>query len=101
MPGHDGIRLAWTLLEGRLFEVKAQVGLPHFRIGTMTTEAIAGQNGLHILVEVKMLPRLSGMAAVAARGCCQQGHRYHRGWHYFRGQVAGLRTIGDRKRSDL
>jgi hypothetical protein len=48
----------------------------------MATEAVAGQNRLHILVEVEMLPRLKpvGMIAVAARGGCQQGHRYHRGW---------------------
>ena len=57
MPGHNGIRFPWPLLEGRLFQVEPQVGLPHLRIGTVATKTVAGQDRLHILVEVKMLLR--------------------------------------------
>ena len=54
LTGHDGVRFPGTLLEGRLFQVKPKVGLAHFRVGAMTTKAVAGQNRLHVLVEVKM-----------------------------------------------
>ncbi len=58
MSGHDGVRLPGTLVEGRLFQIEPQIGFPHFRIGAMTTETVAGQDRLHILVEVKMFARL-------------------------------------------
>ena len=73
----------------------------------MATEAVAGQNGLHILVEVKMFARMrrDGMPALATCDCRQQGSRDHHGGRraemrgpereYYRGQVAGLRTVGD------
>ena len=57
MTGHNGIRLPWALLEGGLFQVEPQVGLPHLRIGTVATKTVAGQDWLNILVEVKMLLR--------------------------------------------
>src|ERR1700690_1147778 len=94
MPGHDSVRFAGTLAEGRLFQIKAQASLAHFWIGTMTTEAVAGQYRLHILVEVELCPRMGStqMTAAAARGCSQQGNRYHRGQLNFRGQGISLRT---------
>jgi hypothetical protein len=48
----------------------------------MAAEAVAGQDWLHILIEIKMLLglRQGGMVAAAARGGCQQGCRNHRRW---------------------
>ncbi len=46
-----------TFAKGGLFQVKPQIGLAHLRIGTMTTEAVAGQDRLHILIEIKMCVR--------------------------------------------
>ena len=62
--------------EGGLFQIKAQAGFAHFRIGPMATEAVAGQDRLHILVEVEMLPAAwepARMSCGCSRGCGQQG----------------------------
>jgi hypothetical protein len=90
MPGHDCIRFARTLPEGRFFQVKPQVSLAHLRIRTVATEAVAGQDWLYILVEVEVSPGLrpTRMPGVAAHGCRQQGHRYYRGWQFLQGQGA-------------
>src|ERR1700734_3515735 len=82
MPRHNRVRLSRTLPESRLFQVKPEVGLAHFRIGTMATKAVAGQYWLHILIEIKMLLDLrhAGMVAAAAHGGRQQGCRYYRRW---------------------
>src|ERR1700689_1454096 len=94
MPGHDSVRFAGTLAEGRLFQIKAQASLAHFWIGTMTTEAVAGQDRLRILIEVELCPRVgpTQMTAATARGCNQKGNRYQRGQLNFRGQGTSLRT---------
>jgi hypothetical protein len=73
----------------------------------MTSEAVAGQDRLHILVKVKMLARFrnAGMSGSAARHGRQQGNCYHHGGrraevrapengHHW-GQLEGLRHIGD------
>jgi hypothetical protein len=55
MAGNDSVGMAGALFEGRLFEVEPKAGFAHFRIGAVATEAIGGEDGLHVLVEVKVL----------------------------------------------
>src|ERR1700691_6153169 len=55
MARPDGVRMARPLSECRLLHVEPQTGLAHLGIGPVATEAVAGQDGLHILVEVKTL----------------------------------------------
>jgi hypothetical protein len=58
MAGNNCVGMAWAFSESRLFQIEPQARLAHFGVGPMATEAVAGQNGLDILVEIKMLRNL-------------------------------------------
>jgi hypothetical protein len=57
--------VALTLFHCPFCKVKPQAGFTHLGVGTMTTKAAAGQNRLHILIEIKMA-RDVGLGAVAS-----------------------------------
>src|SRR5580658_7791034 len=76
MSSDDGIRMASPLSERRLFQVQPQPSLAHLRVGPMATETVAGQNRLHILIEINPLRTPHSVAVslplVAAYGDSQQ-----------------------------
>ncbi len=55
MPGNNRVGMPGPLFHGRFGEIEAQASLAHLRIGPVATEASRGQDGLHILIEIKML----------------------------------------------
>jgi hypothetical protein len=76
MTGNDGIGMARARFERRLFEIEAQAGFAHLRIRPVATEAVGGQDGLHILVEIEPLGGLCSVRAwpglVAAGDECKK-----------------------------
>src|SRR5215469_4162313 len=66
MTGNDGVAMPLALLHRPFREVKPQAGFAHFRIGTVTAEATAGQDRLHILIEIQASNLL--MAATSGYG---------------------------------
>ena len=101
MAGDDGVGVTGALFECGLFEVEAEAGLAHLRIGPMATEAVAGEDGLDVLVEVEVLREplrgLPGLLAVAAGDCGQEraGETQRRGPCGMRGFCAeGIGTAG-------
>jgi hypothetical protein len=60
--------MALALAQCGLSKIQAQSGLAHFRIGTVTTEASAGEDRLNILIEVKMLPITGAQLSAVTSG---------------------------------
>jgi hypothetical protein len=80
MTGHDGVWLAGALAESGFFEIQPKPGFARRRVWPVATEAVTGQDGLHVLIEIKVLPRLNRggarMIAPAPGDCYKQcgGH---------------------------
>jgi hypothetical protein len=55
MTRHDRVGLPRTFPERSLFQIEPQISLPRCRIWPMATKAIARQDRLHVLIEVKVL----------------------------------------------
>ncbi len=51
----NGIGMAIPLLQCGLFQIESEPRFAHLRIRTVTAEAMARQNRLHVLVEVERL----------------------------------------------
>ena len=68
VAGHDRIWMPRTLFECRFAQVQPQSRLAHLGIGPVTTEAIAGQDRLHVLVKIN-LPRALITIPVLPAGC--------------------------------
>jgi hypothetical protein len=78
-PRHNRIGMPGALAERRLLQIEPEPCLAHLRVGPMATEAVAGQDRLHILIEVKPLRIVrcirGSFPAAAARAQRQQGGR--------------------------
>jgi hypothetical protein len=55
MSWNNRVGVPRPLFERRFLQVQPESRLAHFRVRPVTTEAVAGQNRLHVLVEIKML----------------------------------------------
>src|SRR5579872_714858 len=51
---NDSVAMAFALLHRPFSQVKPQACFAHLRVGTVTSETTAGQDGLHILIEIEV-----------------------------------------------
>lgn len=75
VSGNNCIGVPRALPERGFFQVESQPCLAHLGVGAMASEAVAGQNWLHILIKINLLWSFSAFGRfllVAARGGAEQ-----------------------------
>src|SRR5580658_4564278 len=63
MTGNNGVGISRPLPECRFLQVEAQTAFAHLRVGPVAAKAVAGQNRLHVLVEIELLRSTNGAHA--------------------------------------
>jgi hypothetical protein len=75
MTGDDSIATSFALLHRPLGKIEPQSRFAHFRVGTVTTEASAGKNGLNVLIKIKTPGNLRSVARERRANC--ESHNKH------------------------